>query len=214
MTHRILAWLSAFVGLCSPVAIGADAAVQLVFRQADGATETRAVTLVADGVVQHLRVSKQAIPAGTRHVEVHHPMATAKAGEDGFYVLSNGMYGTFRERPNAAYRNPHVVMPVFGVSTPRGAMTVIVTGLRYEAFQMVDLKGGIYRVESFPEKPRYSESLVATNTVFMESHSPVADQVFKTTFSDGTSIVSNYGDADWEYRGRTIKSMGYLVVKE
>jgi hypothetical protein len=146
MTHRILAWLSAFVGLCSPVAIGADAAVQLVFRQADGATETRAVTLVADGVVQHLRVSKQAIPAGTRHVEVHHPMATAKAGEDGFYVLSNGMYGTFRERPNAAYRNPHVVMPVFGVSTPRGAMTVIVTGLRYEAFQMVDLKGGIYRV--------------------------------------------------------------------
>jgi hypothetical protein len=58
------------------------------------------------------------------------------------------------------------------------------------------------------------ETLRHLQLEFMESHSPVADQVFKTTFSDGTSIVSNYGDADWEYRGRTIKSMGYLVVKE
>lgn len=146
MTSRILFWLPVLVALGSPLASGDDTVVQVLFRQAAGVTEARAVTLVADGVVQYLRVPKQAIPAGTQHIEVHHPLATARAGDDGFYVLSNGMYGTFRERPNGVYRNPHAVMPVFGVRTPRGAMTVIATGLRYEAFQMVELRDGVYRV--------------------------------------------------------------------
>jgi len=146
MTHRMFVLLLGMASLFSPVACGAEIEARIVLRGTDGATETRKVPLALDGSVQRLRVPKQAIPAGTRHIEVHHPFATAKAGEDGFYVFCNGMYGTFQERPNGTYRNPHVVMPVFGVSTPRGAMTVIVTGLRYEAYQMVDLNDGVYRV--------------------------------------------------------------------
>ena len=73
--------------------------------------ETRKIDLVSHGEVQHLRVSKEAIPTETRYIEVHHPIATAKAGDDGFYVLCNGMFGTYRDRPDATYRNPHVAMP-------------------------------------------------------------------------------------------------------
>lgn len=185
MTHRSLFWLPVLIGLGSPLAFGADAAVQLVFRQADGAMETRSVPLVMDGGVQHLRVSKQVIPAGTRFIEVHHPMATAKVGDEGFYVFSNGMYGTFRERPDATYRNPHVVMPVFGVSTPAGAVSVIVTGLRYEAFQMVELKNGIYRV--FPRFELNGDA--PYDDLAIEFHRPDTD---RATYADLAKVYRRF----------------------
>jgi hypothetical protein len=47
---------------------------------------------------------------------------------------------------------------------------------------------------------------------FMESHESVAEDVFQTTFSDGTSIITNYRDTDWEYCGRTVPSMGYAIL--
>lgn len=108
--------------------------------------ETRDVALTQEGNVQYLTIPAASIPADTRFIEVHHPWATARAGEDGFYVFCNGMLGTFQERENARYVNSHVVTPSFGVSTPRGAMEIIMTGLRYESRQVCDLKDGLYRV--------------------------------------------------------------------
>lgn len=145
MKNRITWWLLVAC-LYSPAALGAETQAKLYFKLADGRAETRHVALTSQGGVQSLRVAKGDIPSGTRSIEVHHPIATARAGEEGFYVFCNGMYGTFQERPSGSYRNPHQVMDAFGVRTPRGAMTVIVTGLRYEACQMVDLRSGVYRV--------------------------------------------------------------------
>jgi len=127
--------------------ISGPESVQAVFSFEKGTpAQTREFKLEQKGNVQFLTIPAAEIPAGAKSIEVHHPWATAKAGEDGFYVFCSGMYGTFKERPNGRYTNPHVVMPTFGVKTPRGAMAVILTGLRYESKQVADLKDGVYRV--------------------------------------------------------------------
>ncbi|HOD81817.1 MAG TPA: DUF5696 domain-containing protein, partial [Phycisphaerae bacterium] len=58
------------------------------------------------------------------------------------------------------------------------------------------------------------EKLKRLQLEFMESHGPLADDVFKTTFSDGTSIITNYRAAPYEYGSRAVPSMGYVVVKD
>jgi hypothetical protein len=47
----------------------------------------------------------------------------------------------------------------------------------------------------------------------MESHDCIAENVFKTTFSDGTNIISNYSNSDFDYNGQTVKPMGYAVIR-
>ena len=137
----IIFFLSLSLGLSA-----AETKVRLLYRFKDRKTETKTVTLVRQGDVERLVIPKDTIPEGAQTLDVHHPYATAKVGEDGFYVFSSGMYGTFKERPNGIYRNRKSVMPMFGVRTPRGAMTVVLGGMRYEAEHLADVKNGIYTV--------------------------------------------------------------------
>jgi len=153
---KLFLTLMFFFGFALPsFAADADSAIQgpaearytLIFAPETGRpAETHTAALEQKGNVQYLTIPAASVPEGTRYLEVHHPWANAVAGEDGFFVFCNGMYGTFKERENARYVNSHVVMPTFGVKTPRGAMAVIMTGLRYEARQFCDLRDGKYRV--------------------------------------------------------------------
>ena len=134
--------------------------VQILYKLKDGQTETKTAKLVRQGTVERLVIPQADVPEGTQSIDVLHPYATAKTGEDGFYVFCNGMYGTFKERPDGIYRMNNMVMPMFGVRTAHGAMTVVMEGMRYEAEHIAELKDGIYTV--FPryildgEKP-YSD---------------------------------------------------------
>lgn len=130
--------------------------VRLLFKLSDGKTETKRFPLTRDGNIQFLNIPKESIPPGVEFLEVHHPFAAAGAGEDGFYVFCNGMYGTFKNRPNGTYQNTHVTMPILGVKTPRGALTAIMTGMRYEVRQVVVVKDGAYTV--FPRYMLFGET--------------------------------------------------------
>ena len=161
--------------------------VTCVLTFTDGrSAETRTVPLTQKGNVQTLTIPADSIPAGIQTLEVHHPWATAKAGEKGFYVFCTGMFGTFQERPNGRYTNPNVIMPIFGVSTPRGAMTVVMTGLRYEAKHICDLKDGTYRIY-----PYYDLSNLVNDRVYadlgMEFHLLPAN----ATYSDMARVYRN-----------------------
>jgi hypothetical protein len=48
---------------------------------------------------------------------------------------------------------------------------------------------------------------------FLDSHDMVAKDVFKSTFSDGTNIITNYSDSDFDWKGNVVKSMSYVVIK-
>ena len=49
---------------------------------------------------------------------------------------------------------------------------------------------------------------------FLESHSEIANNIFKSDFSDGTVIVCNYSDAAFNFGGRKIAPMSYTVFSE
>ena len=140
-----LFFLFAVSGLVA-YANSANTEVLLLYKFKDRQSETKIVALVRKGTVERLVISKDDLPEGVQSIDVHHPYATAKADEDGFYVFSNGMYGTFKERPDGIYRSVNCVMPIFGVRTPRGVMTVLTEGMRYDVQHLAELKNGVYTV--------------------------------------------------------------------
>lgn len=51
-------------------------------------------------------------------------------------------------------------------------------------------------------------------TEFMEEHEMLAPNVSRTIYSDGSEIIANYSNADFVYKGRTVRSLGYILVKQ
>ena len=48
---------------------------------------------------------------------------------------------------------------------------------------------------------------------FMDSHEMLTPDVSRTVYSDGTEIIANGSDADYSYKGSSVKAMDYVVVK-
>jgi hypothetical protein len=46
---------------------------------------------------------------------------------------------------------------------------------------------------------------------FIENHERLAEKVFRTTWSDGTRLIVNYGDASFEIDGITVAPMDYAT---
>ncbi len=158
--------------------------VDLIYQFSDGRLDTVSAGLTEKGNIQTLVIPAENIPENVEFVEVHHPYATAKAGDEGFYVLCTGMYGTFKQREDGTYHNKQSVMPMFGVSTPHGAMTVILTGMRYEAHHLADLKDGIYRIF-----PRFMlEGDVPNEDIAVELHLLDKD----ATYADMAKVYRKY----------------------
>jgi len=124
-------------------------AAEVAFRPADTnlPPTVRMVPLRVRGDVHSIEIAPCDIPDGTRYVEVTHPWAKAKAGERGFWVLSDGMYGEFEDGGDAKYTEWRGrVMQLWGFASPRGGIAAIHKGLRYEAHYHVERKGGEYRL--------------------------------------------------------------------
>jgi hypothetical protein len=47
---------------------------------------------------------------------------------------------------------------------------------------------------------------------FMEQHEELAPGVFRTAFSDGSEIVSNYGGEPFAYKGASVEPLGYRLL--
>ncbi len=119
-----------------------------VFKFADPKKEeVREIELTEKAGIQFLTIKADSVPEEATRLNIYHPWAQAQAGEDGFYVLCNGMYGTFRkQKKDAEYRCTHHVMSMYGVRSPRGAFTAILKGFRYEATYTVSYKKGVYQI--------------------------------------------------------------------
>ena len=61
-------------------------------------------------------------------------------------------------------------------------------------------------------KEGYDEftALARLQTEFMERHEAIARDVFRSVFSDGSEIVSNYRNEAFAYKGRNIKPVSYV----
>ncbi len=97
-----------------------------------------------DGV-HRLKIPIKDITRDIDAIDIISADATAKQGEEGYFVLSTGVMGTFREEKGQLEerRNP---MPIFGMKNPRGAFVGIVKGLKYEFKTVVDVTHGVYTI--------------------------------------------------------------------
>jgi hypothetical protein len=141
-----LVWAAA--ALCGAVAARADAARTAVVRVTglDGRTEERARTLeeVAPDVWR-LAVPIREIARDTRVIDILFDAAEARKGEDGYFVVSTGLLGTFRE-DKGRYEERRNPMPLFGMKGPKDAFVGIVKGLQYEFSTVAEASNGVYRI--------------------------------------------------------------------
>jgi hypothetical protein len=139
-------WQGGFLAQGATEVILAPGAATVRIKKADGQTAEKAQQLEKTGPnVYRLRIPIGEIARDTETIDVVFDSATAKKGEEGYFVVSTGVLGTFREEKGKLEerRNP---MPIFGMKNSRGAFVGIVKGLKYEFKTVVDVTNGVYTI--------------------------------------------------------------------
>ena len=111
----------------------------------DGHVEKKTMPLLREGTVERFRWKASEIPKGVKYVDVLPAFATAKTGEEGYFVMPNGFLGSFREQNGEMLGGGLVmIMPIFGMKTTSVAFVAIVTGMPYEFDLVARARQGRY----------------------------------------------------------------------
>ncbi len=108
-------------------------------------TRSERVLAVTAADTYRLTIPVQELGEAVDFIDVQFDLAEAKRGDEGYFVLSDGRLGIFREEKGSTQvrRNP---MPIFGMKTPAGTFVGIVKGLPYEFKTMLVVDQGVYRL--------------------------------------------------------------------
>ena len=117
--------------------------VSLDFTYEDGRRRHGTVALSADG---ELVVTAESIGAGVRTLDVAPDFATAKTGEDGYFLMPDGLYGTYREENGEFFPDARNYHPIFVMKTPRVNFMAHATGLAYSYETHAVATNGEYRL--------------------------------------------------------------------
>ena len=96
-----------------------------------------------DGVVRFVW-PKENVPRNFKSVTVTPDFAMARKGEEGYWVMPNNSFGTYRLDNGGMFEDWGVFMPMFGMKTPRSTYCAIVTGMPYSLGVSVKATNGIY----------------------------------------------------------------------
>jgi hypothetical protein len=142
---RITLCLLVGSGCLLPMRATSEDHVTLTYRLADQRVETVTHPLVQDGTVQRFCLPASEIPAGVKSIEVLPDFATAKTGEDGYFMMPNGFIGTFRQQDGEEIVR-RIPMPIHGMKTLRSTFVAIVTGMPHAYRLVARAKAGVYTV--------------------------------------------------------------------
>lgn len=135
-----------YCGISEPAVgvVGESAKLRII--KNDNSVEVRdiALTLRPDGA-SRLSVAAVSIPSDAKVLEIVHQNFRADKGEAGFWLFPRGEYGTF-SRDDGIFSYQGLIMPFYGIQTPRGTYIGIVKGLRFELFTRVEAKNGKYEL--------------------------------------------------------------------
>ena len=138
----------AVLAICATLTAGAgDRTLTTVATYLDGRQERREFPLVMEGNVATLRIPAADLGAGVKTFEVVPSFAVAKKGEAGYFVLPNGLLGTFHETNGvcATSEDWDNCIPLYGMKTPRDTFVLVVKGMRYRYKTSVKVKDGVYQ---------------------------------------------------------------------
>jgi len=129
-------------GFCACGLMAAQVELTFTFKDKREERKTLAVEPDAKGALT-VRIRRDELPQDLASVSVLPEFATAKVGEDGYFVMPNGHLGTFREK-DGIDKLPASCMPLFGMRTPRLTFAAVVTGMPYNYTLMARATNGVY----------------------------------------------------------------------
>ena len=100
-----------------------------------------------DGVVRFVW-PKANVPADVQRITITPDFATARKGELGYWVFPNNAYGTYRA-DSGRVRCSHMMMPTYGMKTPRASFVAIGTGMPHSLGVEAVADKGEYRVSAY-----------------------------------------------------------------
>ena len=110
-----------------------------------GATTKQTYPLKSVGKdVLRLAIPLKEITPNAKYLDIQADFATAKKGDEGYWVFARGVYGTFRLDKGSIRNSP--LMPIYGMKTSARTFVAIVNGMNYEYKVHVEVAGGVYRM--------------------------------------------------------------------
>ena len=89
---------------------------------------------------------KAAYAQDAKWVDVHVDCATARTGDDGYWITQRGLLGYFtREYGVSVSPRNWLTLPYFGMKTPKGSFLAVMEGMRFEFDVRVIAEKGVYR---------------------------------------------------------------------
>lgn len=113
----------------------------------DGRKETRTYSFEEKGGRAVLHIPAAAIGEGTKRIEIRPDFAVAQKGDAGWFLLPEGLLGTFHEQngrfATAEGRN---YMPFYAMKTPSSTFCMIAKGMSWRYATVVTAKEGRYQM--------------------------------------------------------------------
>ena len=188
------------IALCAALAGFALSAaeVELAWTLDDGRVVKERRGLVELDGVSSVRIPAAELRAkGAKRLALTPDFARARKGEDGFWVVSTGQFGTFR-CDEGRYVCAWPSMSMFGMKTPRRTFVAIVKGLKY-----------YFQTHVVAKKGEYAMSCVLHEELCRE---PYED--FEIEFRTLTGADATYGGMARAYRAYQLKRGAIRPFKE
>lgn len=162
----------ATVAVASPFYVQAHR-LMVEMEMSDGTMFETSVTLMPTNGVAEYRVRKETVASGTQAIRLRLDFARARCGEDGYFVTPKNEIGRFVHSEGIWRVEPQwMLMPVFGMKTPRVAFVAIGTGMPWSFSEQMEVKSGEY---------------VATLSWSEDLDAPYEDFVMRFVFLEGDS---------------------------
>ena len=137
------AWFGLLGCLLCCGATASQIEVTYTFKDRNEEKKTLSLEPDAHGLLR-LTLRHRELPPGVESVAILPDFATARTGENGYFVMPNGRLGMFRER-KGTLKLAASCMPMFGMKTPRGSFAAIVTGMPYCYSLIARAHSGVYQ---------------------------------------------------------------------
>ena len=113
-----------------------------------GRIERRTYSVAQVGRTATLKIPAAEVGAGVKTFEIVPEFATARKGDNGYFVLPNGLLGTFHEANGTCSTSEDWdnCLPFYGMKTPHDTFCMIAKGMRFRYSTRVEAKDGTYQM--------------------------------------------------------------------
>ncbi len=113
----------------------------------DGRQEKHEFPLVREGNIATLRIPAADVGAGVKTFAIVPSFATARKGEDGYFLMPEGIVGGFHETNGCFVSSEgRNYMPFYGMKTPRDTFCMIAKGMSWRYSTRVEVVDGVYQM--------------------------------------------------------------------